>query len=63
VNFTADSGIDGGDGVGVIAGGSTGAGDGTASNGRSGDTDGSLVIVPSLPFRQPIETTAVLTVR
>jgi hypothetical protein len=49
--------------VGVTAEGSAGAGNGTASDGPSGDTDGSLVIAPSLPFRQPNETTAAFTVR
>ena len=63
VNFTADSGVSGVSGVGVTAEGSAGAGNGTASGGRSGDTDGSLVIAPSLPFRQPNETTAAFTVR
>jgi len=64
VNFTADSGVDGVDGVdgvGVTAEGSAGAGSGTASDGRSGDTDGSLVMTPSLPLPALKETTSVLT--
>ena len=42
VNFTADSG--GGSGSGVDAGG---------TGGTSGDTDGSLLMVSSLPFYGP----------
>src|SRR5882757_9410219 len=73
VNLTADSGETRySPGVAVGSGGvpfedATGgwarAGEGTASDGRSGDTDGSLVMAPSLPLRQPNETTAALTVR
>jgi hypothetical protein len=67
VNFTADSGVDGFvvdgfvGGVVVTVGGS--AGGGAASDGRSGVTDGSLVMAPSLPFPASNETTAALTVR
>jgi hypothetical protein len=72
VNFTADSGVDGFvvdgfvvegfvGGLVVTVGGSVGGG--AASDGRSGDTDGSLVMAPSLPFPASNETTAALTVR
>jgi hypothetical protein len=61
VNFTADSGVDGFvGGVVVTVGGSAGAG--VASDGWSGDTDGSLVMAPFLPFPASNETTAALTV-
>src|SRR5258708_7636057 len=61
VNFPADSGVDGCvGGVVVTVGGSAGAG--VASDGWSGDTDGSLVMAPSLPFPASNETTAALTV-
>src|ERR1700722_15261997 len=70
VNFTADSGVDGFvDGFvegfvdgGVVGGSGAGVGAGTASCGRSGDTDESLVIAPSLSFPASNETTAALTV-
>src|SRR5258708_7469580 len=59
VNFTADSGVDGCvGGVVVTVGGSAGV----ASDGWSGDTDGSLVMAPSLPFPASNETFAALTV-
>jgi hypothetical protein len=69
VNFTADSGVDGFvdcfvdcfvDGEVGTAGGPAGVG--TGSDGRLGETDGSLVMAPSLPLRAPNETTAALTV-
>ena len=77
VNLTADSGDtryspgvavgSGGapfeDAIGGYGGGGGSPGSGDAPPGRSGDTEGSLVMGPSLPFRGANETTLAFTVK